>query len=74
MLFLVALTVSGNKALTDSGTRNDAVKAEAVGIINSHDGDGISDREVSLFFVSRSQLQVSPVNDELVKAPEISRR
>lgn len=30
MLFLVALTVSGDKALTDSGTRNDAVKAEAV--------------------------------------------
>ena len=30
VLFPVALTVSGEKALTDSGTRNDAVKAEAV--------------------------------------------
>ena len=38
-----------------------------MGIINSHVDDGISDREVSLFFVSRSQLQVSPINDDLLK-------
>ena len=30
VLFTVALTASGDKALTDGGTRNDAVKAEAV--------------------------------------------